>query len=134
MEFCRQECWSGLPFPSPGDLPNSGIEPRSPALRADSLPTKLWGKPSYIVIYLYVIFPINLSHCRVFSHDLLFLVLVLCVIFVFSLITLTSGLSTWIIFFFFVTFKFQFHWWLIFFLYFCLLVLDLSFCSQNNFA
>ena len=36
MGFSRQEYWSGLPFPSPGDLPNSGIEPRSPALQADS--------------------------------------------------------------------------------------------------
>ena len=35
---------SGLPFPPPGDLPNPGIEPRSPALQADSLPTELWGK------------------------------------------------------------------------------------------
>ena len=44
MRFSRQEYWSGLPFPSPGDLPNPGIEPRSPALQADSLPTELWGK------------------------------------------------------------------------------------------
>ena len=36
MGFSRQECWSGLPFPSPGDLPDPGIEPRSPALQADS--------------------------------------------------------------------------------------------------
>ena len=36
--FSRQEYWSGLPFPSPGDLPDPGIEPRSPALRADALP------------------------------------------------------------------------------------------------
>ena len=35
--FSRQEYWSGLPFPSPGDLPNPGIEPRSPALQADAL-------------------------------------------------------------------------------------------------
>ena len=41
MGFSRQEYWSGLPFPSPGDLPNPGIEPRSPALQADSLPTEL---------------------------------------------------------------------------------------------
>ena len=40
MEFCRQEYWSGLPFPSPGDLPNSGIEPRSPTLQADSIHLK----------------------------------------------------------------------------------------------
>ena len=36
MVFSRQECWSGLPFPSPGDLPDPGIEPGSPALKADS--------------------------------------------------------------------------------------------------
>ena len=36
MEFSRQEYWSGLPFPSPGDLPDTGIEPRSPTLQADS--------------------------------------------------------------------------------------------------
>ena len=43
--FSRREYWSGLPFPSPEDLPDSGIEPRYPALQADSLPTELWGKP-----------------------------------------------------------------------------------------
>ena len=37
MGFSRQEYWSGLPFPSPGDLPNPGIEPRSPALEANAL-------------------------------------------------------------------------------------------------
>ena len=37
MEFSRQEYWSGLPFPSPGDLPDPEIEPRSPALQADTL-------------------------------------------------------------------------------------------------
>ena len=41
MGFSRQEYWSGLPFPSPGDLPDPGLEPRSPALQADSLPTEL---------------------------------------------------------------------------------------------
>ena len=40
MGFSRQECWSGLPFPSPGDLPNLGIEPGSPALQADALPSE----------------------------------------------------------------------------------------------
>ena len=44
MGFSRQEYWSGLPFPSPGDLLNPGMEPRSPELQADSLPTELWGK------------------------------------------------------------------------------------------
>ena len=41
MGFSRQEYWSGLPFPSPGDLPDPGIEPRSLALRADALPKML---------------------------------------------------------------------------------------------
>ena len=48
MGFSRQEYWSGLPFPSPGDLPNSGIEPGSPTLQADSLPSELPGKPLHI--------------------------------------------------------------------------------------
>ena len=48
MEFSRQEYWGGLPFLSPGDLPNPGMEPGSPALQADSLPSEPPGKP-YIV-------------------------------------------------------------------------------------
>ena len=40
MGFSRQEYWSGLPFPSPGDLPDPGLEPGSPALQADSLPSQ----------------------------------------------------------------------------------------------
>ena len=40
MGFSRQECWSGLPFPSPGDLPNPGIEPGSPTLQANALPSE----------------------------------------------------------------------------------------------
>jgi len=45
MEFSRQEYWSGEPFPSPGDLPNPGIEPGSPALPAESLLSEPPGKP-----------------------------------------------------------------------------------------
>ena len=45
MEFSRQEYWSGLPFPSLGDLPDPGIEPRSPSLQADALPSEPPGKP-----------------------------------------------------------------------------------------
>ena len=45
MGFSRQEYWSGLPFPSPGDLPNPGIKPRSPALQADTLTSEPPGKP-----------------------------------------------------------------------------------------
>ena len=44
MEFSRQEYWSGLPFPFPGDLPNPGIEPGSPSLQADTLPYEPPGK------------------------------------------------------------------------------------------
>ena len=44
MEFSRQEYWNGLPLPSPGDLPDPGIEPGSPALQADALPSELPGK------------------------------------------------------------------------------------------
>ena len=43
MEFSRQENWDGLPFPSPGDLPNPGIEPRSPALQSDALSSEPLG-------------------------------------------------------------------------------------------
>ena len=45
MEFSRQEYWSGLPFPSPGDLFDPGIEPRSPTLQTDALPSEPPGKP-----------------------------------------------------------------------------------------
>ena len=45
MEFSRQEYWRGVPFPSPGEIPNPGINPRSPALQADSLPSEPPEKP-----------------------------------------------------------------------------------------
>ena len=58
-EFCQEnalviastlfQCWSGLRFPSPGDLPDPGIEPRSPALQADALPSEPPGKPNPIL-------------------------------------------------------------------------------------
>ena len=72
MEFSRQD-WSGLPFPSPGDLPIPGIKPRSPALQADSLPAKPQGKPKNAGVgslsLLQWIFPTHelnrgLLHCR----------------------------------------------------------------------
>ena len=44
MGFSRQEYWSGLPFPSPGDLPDPGIEPASPAFQAGPLPSEPPGK------------------------------------------------------------------------------------------
>ena len=45
--FSRQEYWTGLPFPSPGDLPDPGIKPGSPTLQANSLPSELPGKPMF---------------------------------------------------------------------------------------
>ena len=53
MRFSRQEYWSGLPFPSSGDFPNSGTEPRCLALHVDSLPTDLWGKSLFIYLWRY---------------------------------------------------------------------------------
>ena len=48
MGFSRQEYWSGLPFSSPGDLPDPGIEPRSPAIQADALTSEPPGKPLFL--------------------------------------------------------------------------------------
>ena len=53
MEFSRQEYCSGLPFPSPGDLPDPGIKLASPALQADSLPSESPGKPRYSYLCAY---------------------------------------------------------------------------------
>ena len=52
MGFVRQEYWSGLPFPSPGDLPDPGIKPRSPTLQADTLPKclEVFGSPKKYLI------------------------------------------------------------------------------------
>ena len=52
MEFSRHEYWSGLPFPSPGDLPNPGIEAGSPALQADALPSEPSGNSNYFINYI----------------------------------------------------------------------------------
>ena len=49
MRISRQEYWGGLPFPTLGDLPNSGMEPRSPALQADSLLTEPPGSPTELL-------------------------------------------------------------------------------------
>ena len=52
MGFSRQECWSGLPFPSPGDLPDPGIEPESPALEEDALTSEPPGKVRVVPILI----------------------------------------------------------------------------------
>ena len=74
VEFSRQSYWSGLPFPSPGDLPDPGIEHRSPALQADALPSEPPGKQENKVYHSFHCFPIYLpwsdgTRC----HDLQFL-------------------------------------------------------------
>ena len=73
--FPRQEEWIGLPFPSPGDLPDPGIEPRPPALQAQSLPTEPLGKPREFlnsdenhlkfILFLspYIVFVVQLLSC-----------------------------------------------------------------------
>ena len=52
MGSSRQEYWSGLLFPPPGDLPHPGIEPRSPVLQADSLPFEPPGEPEFVIMLL----------------------------------------------------------------------------------
>ena len=52
MGFSRQECWSGLPFPSPEDLPDPGIEPGAPALQANALPSEPPGKQEGEKVYI----------------------------------------------------------------------------------
>ena len=52
MGFSRQEYWSGLPFPSPGDLPDPAIKPGSPTLQADALPSAPPGEPQEIKKHL----------------------------------------------------------------------------------
>ena len=59
MGFSRQEYWCGLPCPPPGDLPNPGIKPASPALQADSLLLSLWGSPQdfvYLALNIFIFF------------------------------------------------------------------------------
>ena len=79
MEFSRPECWSGQPVPSPGDVPNPGIEPKSPTLQADSLPAEPQGKPKNTGLgslsLLQGIFPNQglkpgLLHCRWILYQL----------------------------------------------------------------
>ena len=79
MEFSRPEYWSGLPFPSPGDLPKPGIKPRSSALQMDSLPAEPQGKPNNTGVgnlsLLQGIFPTQesnqgLLHCRLILYHL----------------------------------------------------------------
>ena len=70
MEFSRQGYWSGLPFPSPGDLPDPGIEPGSPALQADSLPLSHQGA-TFLIWWKNVLkFELQLLGLLIKWHDL----------------------------------------------------------------
>ena len=64
MEFFRQEYWSGLPFLSPGDLPNSGIESKSPSLHANALPSELQGNPKLKLLIRVRLFATSWTICR----------------------------------------------------------------------
>ena len=71
MGFSRQEYWSGVPLPSPGDLPHRGIELGSPALQADALTSEPPGKPHYIYIYINLQLPnSNLKGLSITPHCL----------------------------------------------------------------
>ena len=72
MEFSRQEYWSGLSFPSPGDLPDPGIKPRSPTLQADTLPSEPPGKLQETgkVIWYYQLFKNLLQFVVIHSQRL----------------------------------------------------------------
>ena len=69
MGFPRQEYWSELPFPTPGDLPDPGVEPGSPALQADSLPLEPPANYSYISDYVLLIFLHFLTCLKTFTPD-----------------------------------------------------------------
>ena len=56
MGFSREEYWSGLPFPSPGNFPDPGIKPRSPVLQADSLLSELQVSPTNVVYICYLFY------------------------------------------------------------------------------
>ena len=77
LGFSRREYWSGLPYPPPGDLPNPGIEPRSPVLQLDSLPAELPGKPPNIGYLVIFEFQMNVTssykHLPSIAWDILFL-------------------------------------------------------------
>ena len=79
MAFSRPEYWNGYPFPSPGDLPNTGMKPRSPALQVDSLPAEPQGKPKNtgvgslsLLQQIFLIQELNwgLLHCRRILYQL----------------------------------------------------------------
>ena len=98
MEFSRQEYWSGLPFPSPRDFPNPGIEHGSPALQADSLLPEPPGKPC-LHRFTYSAVPYKLKHTIfILLHLLLSLlrfIRIVCCASVFSLFLVEHHYNVW---------------------------------------
>ena len=97
MGFSRQEYWSGLPFPSPGDLPDAGIEPRSPTSLTDALPSEPPGKSkaTYIVANGKIFF---LSHCWIILHCVCMYGVCVCVyihIYIFFIHSSNDGHLSW---------------------------------------
>ena len=68
MGFSRQEYWNGLPFPSPGDLPDPGIEPRSPAFQADALTSEPPGKPEHVTEQQYKVYLKCILYYDIYSY------------------------------------------------------------------
>ena len=99
-----QEYWSGYPIPSPVDLPDPGIEPGSPALQADSLPTELLGKPvcmyACMCVYTYIYTHVHTT-CSVYMHLGIFTLLFLANYAVMNIWTLGVSVSFRIRFFIF---------------------------------
>ena len=95
MGFSRQEYWSGLPFPSPGYLPNPGIEPRSSTLQADPLPSEPPGKPEVVHKSLYHHFNQYRAHSKLPS----FIpgIFNLC-LFLLLLVNIARKLTSWLTF------------------------------------
>ena len=70
MGFPRQECWSGLPCPPPGDLPDPGIKPKSPALQADSLPLSHLGNPQWCIAHRKFSVCLVIQSCPTFCNPM----------------------------------------------------------------
>ena len=93
IEFSRQEYWSGLPFLSPGNLSDPRIEPRSPALQANYLPSQPPGKPKRTIIHdlistIILVFCLIFPHIPFFPHFVLFIWIVISLFHYFSLINM----------------------------------------------
>ena len=85
MEFSRQEYWSGLPFPTPGDLPDPEMEPRSPTLQADALSPELPGKQFSSTFYGYMV-DFQKKMCIIITT----IIIVRSIIIIISIISLTK--------------------------------------------